>query len=227
MKNSKNKFDVLLRCSKEASSPRPDNLALIAIENTTTIKDTRASSVSQPIPVPSQIHNYEKMQESKDRTKSLGGVSASSPSGSPFDGIFRSKNFLTLFFLSLLDRRASLDRLRQASIASSNSDLANSISPPAVRFTADGAAVAANPFSLVPSTRRISNYDYYHRKNVIESLLILATTPPPSRVIQHSASNSSLVQQQNSKLIIDASPLKSRQKLTDIDSKYSSTEYVQ
>lgn len=49
----------------------------------------------------------------------------------------------------------------------------------------------------------------------------LATTPPPSRVIPQSASNSSLVQQQNSKLIIDASPLKSRQKITDIDSKYS------
>jgi serine/threonine-protein kinase ULK/ATG1 len=170
-------------CSKETSSPRPDNLALIAIENTATIKDTRASSVSQPIPVPSQIHNYEKMQESKDRTKSVGGVSAGSPSGSPFD-----------------DRRASLDRLRQASIASSNSDLANSISPPAVRFTADGAAVSANPFSLVPSTRRIT------------------TTPPPSRAIRQSASNSSLVTQQNSKLILDASPLKSRQKLTDIDS---------
>jgi hypothetical protein len=49
--------------------------------------------------------------------------------------------------------------------------------------------------------------------------LILATTPPP-RAIQPSASNSSLVQQQSSKLILDASPLKSRQKLTDIDSKY-------
>jgi hypothetical protein len=51
------------------------------------MKDTRASSVSQPIPVPSQIQNYEKMQESKDRTKSMGTVSAGSPSGSPFDGI--------------------------------------------------------------------------------------------------------------------------------------------
>ncbi|CAF0816387.1 unnamed protein product [Adineta steineri] len=170
-------------CSKDASSQRPDNLALTAIENTTTIKDTRGSSISQPIPVPSQVHNYEKMQESRDRTKSLGGVSASSPSGSPYD-----------------DRRTSLDRLRQASIVSSNSDLANSISPPAVRFTADTAVATVNPFSLVTATRRTTT-----------------TPPPPSRAIQQSASNSSLVQQQNSKLIIDTSPLRSRQKLSDID----------
>jgi hypothetical protein len=70
----------------------------MAIENTATIKDTRASSVSQPIPVPSQIHNYEKMQESKDRTKSLGGVSAGSPSGSPFDGILCFEKYLDLYF---------------------------------------------------------------------------------------------------------------------------------
>ncbi|CAF1046448.1 unnamed protein product [Rotaria sordida] len=170
-------------CSKEPSSQRPDNLALIAIENTTTMKDTRTSNITQPIPVPSQIHNYEKMQESRDRGKSIGGVSAGSPNSSPYD-----------------DRRASLDRLRRASIVSSNSDLANSISPPAVRFTIDTTNISANPFSLVPSTRRTNT-----------------TTPPPSRTIQQSASNSSLVQQQNSKLIIDASPLKSRQKLTDID----------
>jgi len=50
------------------------------------MKDTRASSVSQPIPVPSQIHNFEKMQESKDRTKSMGGISTGSPNGSPSDG---------------------------------------------------------------------------------------------------------------------------------------------
>ena len=101
--------------------------------------------------------------------------------------------------------------------------MANSISPPAVRFTADGAAASANPFSLIASTRRTSNFeiDYYKY-----DLLILATTPPPSRAIQPSASNSSLVQQQNSKLILDASPLKSRQKLTDIDSKYSLIEYI-
>jgi hypothetical protein len=54
------------------------------------MKDTRASSVSQPIPVPSQIHNFEKMQESRDRTKSVGGVSAGSPSGSPYDGLSSS-----------------------------------------------------------------------------------------------------------------------------------------
>jgi hypothetical protein len=29
------------------------------------------------------------MQESRDRTKSVGGVSAGSPTGSPYDGIFR------------------------------------------------------------------------------------------------------------------------------------------
>jgi hypothetical protein len=65
------------------------------------MKDTRASSVSQPIPVPSQIQNYEKMQESKDRTKSMGAVSAGSPSGSPFDGISKEiflRNLLALFF---------------------------------------------------------------------------------------------------------------------------------
>mgnify|MGYP001061678872 FL=1 len=153
------------RCPKEGSSPRPDNLALTAIENTATIKDTRASSVSQPIPVPSQIHNFEKMQESRERIKSLGGISAGSPSGSPFDGQFfsfsSSTNPLHIRFCSL-DRRASLDRLRQASIASSNSDLANSISPPAVRFNVEAAAAAVNPFSLVPSTRRTRNSKYKH-----------------------------------------------------------------
>lgn len=81
-------FRVQNRCPKDGSSQRPDNLALTAIENTSTMKDTRASSVSQPIPVPSQIHNYEKMQESRERIKSLGGISAGSPSGSPFDGQF-------------------------------------------------------------------------------------------------------------------------------------------
>ncbi|CAF1958256.1 unnamed protein product [Rotaria magnacalcarata] len=169
-------------CSKELPSQRPDNLALMAIENTATVNDNRTSSITQPIPVPSQIHNYEKMQESRDRTKSVGATSATSPNSSPYD-----------------DRRTSLDRLRQASIVSSNSDLANSISPPAVRFTIDPTNASANPFSLVPSARRID------------------ATSSPSRTIQQSASNSSIVQQQNSKLIIDATPLKSRQKLTDID----------
>jgi hypothetical protein len=51
-------------------------------------KETRASSVTQPIPVPTQIHNYEKMQESRDRAKTIGGTtSTGSPSGSPFDGM--------------------------------------------------------------------------------------------------------------------------------------------
>ena len=68
------------------SSSRPDNLALTAIENTATVKDPRTSNVTQPIPVPSQIHNYEKMQESKERAKSIGAVSAGSPTGSPYDG---------------------------------------------------------------------------------------------------------------------------------------------
>ena len=122
------------------------------------------------------------------------------------------------FSIFSLDRRTSLDRLRQASIASSNSDLANSISPPAVRFTADTTAAAANPFSLVPATRRTSKFQFFHVV-IIGFCLFLATTPPPSRAIQPSASNSSLVQQQNSKLVIDTSPLKSRQKLTDVDSK--------
>jgi hypothetical protein len=62
---------------------------LTAIENTATTKDTRASSISQPIPVPSQIQNYEKMQESRDRTKSIGGAPAGSPLGSPYDGMSR------------------------------------------------------------------------------------------------------------------------------------------
>ena len=83
--------DTIIPCrrsSKETSSSRPDNLALTAIENTATAKDNRAAGVTQPIPVPSQVHNFEKMQESRDRTKSVGGVSAGSPTGSPYDGRF-------------------------------------------------------------------------------------------------------------------------------------------
>ena len=53
------------------------------------MKENRASSVTQPIPVPSQVHNFEKMQESRDRTKSVGGVSAGSPTDSPYDGRLR------------------------------------------------------------------------------------------------------------------------------------------
>lgn len=59
----------------------------MAIENTATVKDNQVSNTSQPIPVPSQIHNYEKMQESRDRTKSVGATSAGSPNSSPYDGI--------------------------------------------------------------------------------------------------------------------------------------------
>jgi hypothetical protein len=94
-----------------------------------------------------------------------------------------------------------MDRLRRASMASSNSDLANSLSPPTVRFTIDTATILANSFGSSPSTRKKS-------------------PPLSSRTIQHSASNSSLGQQQNSKLIFDTSPMKSRGKLTDIGRKY-------
>ena len=103
---------------------------------------------------------------------------------------------LSSFYLS--DRRPSIDRLRQASIASSNSDLANSISPPTVRYTID---TTVNAFTLSPVTRKRS--------------------PPGSmRAIQSSGSNPNLGQLQNSKLILNASPLKSRPKITNIDSKY-------
>lgn len=57
-----------------------------AIESTNPIKERRTSSVSQPIPVPTQLQNYEKMQESRDRAKSFGGPLSASPSGSPYDG---------------------------------------------------------------------------------------------------------------------------------------------
>lgn len=76
-----------------------------------------------------------------------------------------------------LDRRASIDRLRQASIVSSNSDLANSISPPAVRFTADGAAATGNPFSLVPAERRTSNTHTACRFSLTVLILILQQQP--------------------------------------------------
>ncbi len=73
------------------------------------------------------------------------------------------------------------------------------MSPPTVRFAID---TTINPFGLSPKTRKRS-------------------PPLLSRSIQHSGSNSSLGQQQNSsKLIFDTSPIKTRQKLTDIDSKY-------
>lgn len=74
------------RKPKEMPSRPESTNALTAIENTTPVKTARASSVTQPIPVPSQTQNYEKMQETKDRTKSFGGASYGSPYGSPFDG---------------------------------------------------------------------------------------------------------------------------------------------
>ncbi len=83
-----------------SSSPRSDQLALTAIENTSPVKDKRATTVTEPIPVPTQAHNYEKMQESRDRTKSLGGALTGSPTGSPSDGrkIYSSKIMYQSFF---------------------------------------------------------------------------------------------------------------------------------
>ena len=134
--------------------PRVETIALAAIENTTPHKERRSSSISQPIPVPTQLHNYEKMQGTRDRTKSFGGVSSGSPYGSPYDGK-TSNEFILIKYdylcSSILDRRPSLDRLRQASIASSSSDLANSISPPNIRFTIDTNIVGKSPFNLMPN----------------------------------------------------------------------------
>ncbi|CAF4189082.1 unnamed protein product, partial [Didymodactylos carnosus] len=164
-------------CSKEPT--RPDNLALAAIENNQDDKvvpgDSRSYSASQPIPVPSQIENYEKMQEeSRERAKSVGGT-GTSPAGSPYG-----------------ERPTSIERLRQASIASSSSDLANSISPPAVRFTVDASSSPIN----FPSNA-------FRRQTI--------ATSPSSRAIQSSQTNNS--HQQNQKInatitTIDASPLK-------------------
>ena len=54
-----------------------------------------------------------------------------------------------------LDRRVSIERLRQAGIASSSSDLANSISPPTIRFIADNAALmVSNSFNNASGRRR-------------------------------------------------------------------------
>ena len=63
------------------------HLALTAIENTSAIKEKRTSSVTQPIPVPTQIHNYEKMQESRDRAKSMGDTLTDSPTASLSNGM--------------------------------------------------------------------------------------------------------------------------------------------
>jgi hypothetical protein len=75
-------------------------VAFAAIENTTPVKESRSSSVSQPIPVPTQVHNFEKMQESRDRAKSLAGGLTNSPNGSPSDGkiIFKRLYILILVY---------------------------------------------------------------------------------------------------------------------------------
>ena len=99
------------------------------------------------------------------------------------------------------DRRTSLDRLRQASIASSSSDLANSMSPPAVRFNMEAVVLTPNALGI--------------------SSLAHKRSPPSSspRMMQHSSSSSSIGHQQSSKLLFDTSPMKSRQKTMDFDSK--------
>ena len=56
----------------------------------------------------------------------------------------------------LLDRRVSVDRLRRASIASSSSDLANSMSPPTVRFNMDAVALTPNPYPVSSTTQKRS-----------------------------------------------------------------------
>lgn len=100
-----------------------------------------------------------------------------------------------------LDRRTSVDRLRQASIASSSSDLANSMSPPAVRFNMETVVLTPNALGITPLAHKRS--------------------PPSSspRTMQHSSSPSNLGHHQNSKLLFDTSPMKSRQKPMDFDSK--------
>jgi hypothetical protein len=82
-------INILFSRNQNTSPPpssRPDHVAFTAIENTTPVKDSRSSSVSQPIPVPTQVHNFEKMQESRNRAKSLGDALINSPNGSPSDG---------------------------------------------------------------------------------------------------------------------------------------------
>ncbi|UJR23652.1 hypothetical protein I4U23_026636 [Adineta vaga] len=163
---------------KEPSTTRQEQFTLTTIDNMSPVRETRASSVSQPIPVPTQIVNYEKMQQSRDRAKSFGDALIGSPGTSPND----------------VDRRLPIDRLRRASIASSNSDLANSISPPTVRFTVDTTAITANALSSSPVSSKRS----------------------PS-TISRAIHQTNFDQQNNSKLILDTSPLKSRATLTEIN----------
>lgn len=92
-----------------------------------------------------------------------------------------------------------MDRLRRASIASSNSDLANSISPPSVRFPTDVTMVTGNAYNVSPATLKKS-------------------PPGSSKTIKTSFSNTSLTHQQNSKLVTDTSSFKLRTKVFDVES---------
>lgn len=89
-------FAQISRDRRINQESRPDHVALTAIENTTPIKDTQTSSVSQPIPVPTQVQNYEKMQESRERAKR---ALAGSPSGSPSDGKILKDLYINLLFV--------------------------------------------------------------------------------------------------------------------------------
>ena len=186
------------------------------------MKTTRASSVSQPIPVPSQAQNYEKMQGTRDRTKSFGGGSPASPYGSPCDGteLFIVLSFMLISLLHRSDRSTQLDRFRRASIASSSSDLANSLSPPAVRFTMDATLIPTNQFTMPaakPQTRMFVRRTEECRDSSLQLktsmrliCICLSATPPSSRALTVATSS-------HSKLLLDASPLKFQQKATHHD----------
>jgi hypothetical protein len=75
--------------------PAPNKSSIINT-NRTLVKDTQTSSVSQPIPVPTQVQNYEKMQESRERAKR---ALAGSPSGSPSDGKILKDLYINLLFV--------------------------------------------------------------------------------------------------------------------------------
>lgn len=115
-------------------------------------------------------------------------------------GKFILSKILSEHHISSTDRRVSIDRLRQASIVSSNSDLANSMSPPAVRFNMDAVVLTPNAFGISSAAHK-------------RSPTSLSSSP---RNMQNSSSTSSLSHQQNSKLVFDTSPMKSRQKPMDL-----------
>lgn len=77
---------IFFERNQNQPTSRPDPSALAAIENTTPVKASRSSSVTQPIPVPTQAQNFEKMQETRERSKTQGIIQMNSPSGSPSDG---------------------------------------------------------------------------------------------------------------------------------------------